>query len=187
MRYLLVLFFLVSCSAPSPRSAFSVVLPAGWSTEHIPFPISFAPSLAYSGTENAYFSPGWGNVDSAEYWSYAFLWWLDGSVAFDTASLRADLFTYYDGLVRSNIQRRAIPYSSVSPTSVTIDSALRGTVGFFDYMGRKPILLNYRLHLIHCGGHTALLANLSPQPFSGPVWEKFESLDTSFHCLPGFR
>ena len=175
MRYLLLLFFLVvlSCGPTPSRSPFSLVLPAGWSTEHIPFPISFAPTLPYSGTENAYFSPGWGSADSAEYWSYAFLWWLNGSVAFDTASLRADLFTYYDGLVRSNIQRRAIPYSSVSPTSVFLDSSLSGTVSFFDYLGHKPILLNCRLRLVHCGGHTALLANLSPQPFSGPVLEVF--------------
>ena len=185
MRYLLLFFFWVvlSCGVPTSRSPFSLVLPAGWSTEHIPFPISFAPALSFSGTENAYFSPAWGSADSAEYWSYAFIWWLDGVVALDTAVLRADLFTYYDGLVRSNIQRRGIPYSSTSPTVVSLDSSLSGSVSFFDYMGRKPILLNFRLRLLHCGGHTALLANLSPQPFSGGVWLTFSALDSSFHCL----
>src|SRR5215471_14982261 len=53
--------------------------PQGWTSEIIPFPIEFAPSINYSGVEDLRFTAGWGNAQTDEYWSYAFLWWLEGS------------------------------------------------------------------------------------------------------------
>ena len=36
--------------------------------------------IKYSGVEDIRFAPGWGNAKSNEYWTYAFLWYLDGTV-----------------------------------------------------------------------------------------------------------
>ena len=37
----------------------------------------FAPSIKYKGVEDIRFTPGWGKAGSEEYWTYAFLWFLD--------------------------------------------------------------------------------------------------------------
>ena len=53
--------------------------PQHWGIERFQIPIQFAPSIAYKGVEDIRFTPGWAKKDSEEYWSYVFLWDLDGA------------------------------------------------------------------------------------------------------------
>ena len=53
-------------------------VPEGWVAERFPIPIDFAPQIPYKGVEDIRFSPGWGNAFTDEYWTYCFLWYLDG-------------------------------------------------------------------------------------------------------------
>jgi len=42
--------------------------------------------------------PGMFSGDSPDYWSYAFLWWLDEDVTLSAARLNADIEVYFTGL-----------------------------------------------------------------------------------------
>lgn len=166
-------------------------LPAGWTREHIPFPIPFVPSITYDGTEDAFFTPGWGNKESQDYWSYAFLWSLTGRPIIDSISLQNDLKAYYDGLVADNVRRRAIPGAEVVQTQAIIvsnptepgDSATySGTIHMLDYMALQSMTLHCKVHYLGSDttGHTAVLFNISPKTFEQSVWQDFKDIKGSF-------
>src|SRR4030095_5077344 len=82
-----------------PVAAYTFIQPDNWQEEHIQFPISFAPQIPYSGVEELRFAPGWAVSTSDEYWSYTFLWWLEGKPSIDKDSLQKNLTFYYSGLL----------------------------------------------------------------------------------------
>ena len=74
----------------------------GWDVERFLIPISFAPSIPYKGIEDIRFTPGWAKKTTNEYWSYAFLWYLDGTVTLDARTIENNLKAYYTGLIKVN-------------------------------------------------------------------------------------
>src|SRR5689334_20852224 len=70
----------------------------GWDIERFLIPIGFAPSIPYKGVEDIRFTPGWSKKGTSEYWSYAFLWYLDSIQKFDSAIIEKNLVAYYTGL-----------------------------------------------------------------------------------------
>lgn len=179
---------------PAPVSPdYNFTVPGGWRMEHIPFPIPFAPTISYTGTENAYFPAGWGDKDSQDYWSYAFVWWLNGSLVPDTAAFRQNLETYYGGLLRDNIGRRNIPASKVVPVRATVSEAqadsgdtktYTASVQTLDYMLQVPITLYCLIHVKGCGGpdHTAIVVTVSPKGPGDSIWQRFSEMNRSFGC-----
>ncbi|HWU86592.1 MAG TPA: hypothetical protein VN253_04930 [Kofleriaceae bacterium] len=75
------------------------LLPAGWRTEVIPFPLDFAPTIAHRGAEVLRFPPGFLDPTSGNYWSYAFLWRTEDPAQLDAAALGAELTAYFRGLI----------------------------------------------------------------------------------------
>jgi hypothetical protein len=166
------------------------VLP-GWTSEHIPFPISFAGSIPYKGVENVRFTSGWGNPSSDEYWSYEFVWWLDGDQPMNAGTLQQNMRIYYTGLVTDNITRRNIPavkvvpvvtaYKKINSTPGDVET-YTGTVNMLDYMVQQPIVLNSLVHIQKCAGHTVILYEMSPKPYSHAVWQELNKVALSFTC-----
>jgi hypothetical protein len=59
-------------AAPSVAPAWET--PEGWRTETIPFPLEFAPALAYRGVEELRFPKAFLVPGDDWYFSYAFVW-----------------------------------------------------------------------------------------------------------------
>lgn len=53
-----------------------------------------------------YMEKGWGIAGSDEYWSVAYLFWLDAGQKIDADVVKASLTTYYDDLVAGAVIRR---------------------------------------------------------------------------------
>ncbi|MEO7562038.1 MAG: hypothetical protein ABIT07_05545, partial [Ferruginibacter sp.] len=62
------------------NAPYTLNFPTGWDVERFLIPIEFAPQISYKGVEDIRFAPGWAKEKTAEYWTYAFLWYLDGTV-----------------------------------------------------------------------------------------------------------
>ncbi|MGJ8501087.1 hypothetical protein, partial [Glaesserella parasuis] len=77
----------------------------------------------YKGVEDIRFTPGWGKVQTDEYWTYAFLWYLDGKVKTNEKIIEDNLKAYYTGLVGSNIEKRKIPADKL----VTVTTEIKKT------------------------------------------------------------
>lgn len=212
MKYTLsitfVAFFLtvlLSCSrnnAQEHRSLFdpekfvppyNLSTPAYWTTERFGIPIEFAPSIPYVGIEDVRFAPGWDNSSSEDYWVYSYLWYLQGQVSFDAATIEQNLNAYYTGLVGRNIERRKISKEKLFPVETQFKaikksegdvSTFQGTVRMLDYMAQQPITLNAVVHVKACSGkdYTLVLFEISPKEQSHLIWRTLDKLDTDFQC-----
>jgi len=164
----------------------------GWGIERFLIPISFAPSIQYKGVEDIRFTPGWAKKTTSEYWSYAFLWYLDGKVEFDAKTIGNNLKAYYTGLIKVNtdsskIADKLFPVTSSVKSRATEKEDLKtfeGSVTMLDYMSKQPITLNVVIHIRSCMGKdkTFVFHEISPMPFSDDVWKKLHQLWVNFRC-----
>lgn len=175
------------------KEAYTFAIPKGWTKEHIPFPIEFAPQIPYQGSEELRFAPGWENVSSEEHWTYAFLWWLSGKPVIDAATLQEYMSQYYTGLLSRNIQKRSIPAADVITPKATITktttvpgdvATYTGTIIMLDYLNliHPVITLNCQIHQKDCNGHPALVFQISPQPLNHSIWQQLNNLNNTFSC-----
>lgn len=167
--------------------------PRGWDVERFLIPISFAPTIPYKGIEDIRFTPGWNKIENNEYWSYAFLWFIDGVQTFDSKTIENHLTAYYTGLFNINTDKNKIDTANLIPVKVSINlkktddgdrKTFDGTVKMNDYMTKKPITLNLIAHIKFCDGQnkTFTFFELSPQPFSDNVWSSLNQLWLNFKC-----
>lgn len=171
---------------------YTLITPQGWTTERFPIPIVFAPQIPYKGVEDLRFMPGWSKQTKEDYWSYAFLWWLEGNPTISTASLQENLTAYYSGLLTQNTDRnrpvvKKIPTVAVIKkikTTATEDPQYRGTITMTDYMSQRPITLNCSIYVKQCKEQNRLgiFFELSPQPVNHSVWPKLHSVYRNFSC-----
>ncbi len=170
---------------------YSLDFPAGWGVERFQIPISFAPKIPYKGVEDIRFMPGWGKAESSDYWSYAFLWYLDGHQKISANTVENNLKEYYTGLVA------AMQGDSSDNKPVTVKTSIKkgktqkgdlktfyGSVFMPDYMANKPIALYCKVHLKFCAGqnNTFIFYEISPKPYSDNVWQSLDILWTDFSC-----
>ena len=164
----------------------------GWDVERFLIPISFAPSIPYKGIEDIRFTPGWAKKTTNEYWSYAFLWYLDGTVELDAKTIKNNLKAYYTGLIKVNsdsskIADKLFPVSSSIRSRSTEKGDLKtfeGSVTMLDYMSQKPISLNFIIHIKTCEEKekTFVFHEVSPKPYADDVWKSLHQLWANFKC-----
>jgi hypothetical protein len=171
---------------------YTLPTPKDWGIERFPLPISFAPAITYKGVEDIRFTPGWGKAISEEYWSYAFLWYLEGKINMDAATIESNLKAYYTGLISVNGSK--IPGEKLIPVGTSFKASKKakgdiktfvGRVEMIDYMGQRPIILNCKVHWRkNCSGEnkTYIFYELSPQPFTHNVWTSLGQLWIGFRC-----
>jgi hypothetical protein len=175
------------------EAPYHLPIPKDWTIERFLIPISFAPQIAYKGVEDIRFTPGWGKVNSDEYWTYAFLWYLDSAPTTNAKIIAENLKAYYTGLIsvntdstRSSIEK-SIPVTTLfkkAPTDKGDLETYTGTIDMIDYMQRKPITLHCIVHLRSCPeeNKTILFHELSPKPFTHNNWLSLNRLWLEFKC-----
>jgi hypothetical protein len=172
---------------------FYLPTPEGWRTETLAFPLDFAPQLEYEGLEELRFAPGMLQEGSADFWSYAFLWWVPEGTRFETERLQTDLEHYFRGLTTAVAETREFdPGAPVFDVQLeSTESATpnhpqwKGTAATYDvFVTRKPIRLNVRIDIVPCSsqGHVAAFFQLSPQPPDYSIWEILDNLRHEFRC-----
>lgn len=173
------------------EAPYDLPAPKDWGIERFRVPISFAPKITYKGVEDIRFTPGWAKTTNDEYWSYAFLWYLDGTVKMNAKTIDSNLEAYYTGLV--GINGSNIPAEKIMPVTTSFKKIKKdkgdketytGTISMTDYMTQKPIVLNAKVHIRSCPGEnkTFIFHELSPQPFSHKVWLSLDKLWVDFKC-----
>ncbi|MBA4168615.1 MAG: hypothetical protein H0X41_13905, partial [Chitinophagaceae bacterium] len=99
LSVLVLLFFsaasLLGQSPVFDTASYAMPHPAGWGKEIFPIPIEFAPAIPYTGQEELRFAPGWGDSTSAEYWSYAYVWFINGQPDITQEGMEQNLQQYY--------------------------------------------------------------------------------------------
>jgi hypothetical protein len=100
------------------RPASPIGAPEGWRAETFPFPLAFAPSIPYEGTEHVRFSPTWSKWDQPDGFTYVYLWDIKRT-PMEAARLERALQVYFDGLLENVARGRQIREDPVA-TAVTL-------------------------------------------------------------------
>jgi hypothetical protein len=196
MQWVKDLLHILDPSNPLAWSApYRFVAPEGWTMEHTYLPAPFAPHVQLKGIEDIRFPPGWANASSDEYWTVAYLFWLDAGQPIDGEMLQKTLKIYYDDLVPGGLMRRDVnlPADQIPPAEVSLKKikiepddlqTYTGTIKMLDYMAQKPILLYYMAHVKSCNAQnkTPLFLEISPKPFEHPIWKTLEGIKGKFDC-----
>jgi len=180
-------------SAETFVPTYKLIVPENWTTETFSIPIEFAPSIPYVGIEEVRFAQGWGHSTSEDYWTYSYLWYLDGKVELNAETIKENLEAYYTGLVGRNIERRKIPKEKLFPVKATIEvtktyegdlNTYKGSVHMLDYMAQQPIKLNCLVHVRECPGkdNTFVFYEISPREETHPIWNTLNQIWKEFQC-----
>ncbi len=175
------------------EAPYHLPIPKDWGLERFLIPISFAPSILYKGVEDIRFTPGWAKVKSDEYWSYAFLWYLDGSVKTNKKIIAENLKAYYTGLFTVNSDSAKVAVWKLKPVITAFKKmptakgdvkTFTGTIQMIDYLQQKPITLNCIAHIKRCSddNKTIIFYELSPKPFTHNIWTNLNQLWLDFKC-----
>jgi len=199
-KFTFILFCFLACNLSAQdfdghnwKAPYTLSFPEGWGVERFLIPIEFAPSIPYKGVEDIRFAPGWGDPKTEEYWSYAFLWYLDEMPVTNEAVIQTNLNAYYTGLIGRNIERRKIPAEKLFPVKTLVKEVkaeagdlktFQGTINMLDYMEQKPMILNCVVHVKSCPGQTKgfIFYEISPKPSTDKIWTSLELLWKSFEC-----
>lgn len=147
---------------------------AEWGTETIPLPPGFAPELP-GGSEKLLFAPGWRDAESEEFWSYAFVMWINEPLP--GAERLDEMFElYYDGLISAVAGERAAEWGG-DPATIDVEAQGGGRftarAQFPDAFGdMRPIDLRFVVDgEAQPGGEGSRLSiQASPQPEGHPIW-----------------
>jgi hypothetical protein len=164
-------------------------LPEGWRIERYIFPPPFAPDVRLKGIEELRFPPGWGVAGSKEYFSVAFLLWLDGGQQVDETVLQEMFRQYFDGLIKANVGRDA--RDKLVPTKVQVRKTkaesddvdtYAGTIDMTDYMTMKPLRQNVLVHIKICTdrAHFPVFFEISPRPYDDSLWTDLRRMKQQF-------
>jgi hypothetical protein len=146
------------------------------------------------GMDDLRFPPGWRDQGSDEYWSFAYLLWLDGGQPIDIPILQDNLKLYYEGLIGNAVARDHIPADKLVPVQVKLKKiategddkeTYTGTIEMLDYMAQKPMTLNCVVHVKKsCAGQgqIPIVFELSPKAFGQGIWEELTHMGHSFRC-----
>jgi hypothetical protein len=211
MRSLLPLattLLLTACAATPPETAAPTVhaaaapsgppswpTPEGWRAEQIPFPLKFAPDLAYRGVEELRFAPRFFKPDAETYFTYSFAFVIDpdarGVVPFAVDRFAGDLRGYFTGLMAAVTGAPADPTAHDAHVVATGDR-FTGTVRTFDGFSAKrtggaarPLRLHLAGETFRCGARRVIVASLSPRAPSDAIWPALAAQRGAFRCDTG--
>ena len=177
-------------SRPAARPAFTWPIPSGWRGETIRFPLGFAPELPYRGVEELRFAPGFFDAAAPGFWSYAFVWSLEGDPPLTLPQLQADLRVYFVGLARAVAEGKF----ETHPEGVTVElsevpgaepglTTFAGTLRVFDaFTTRRELGLAVEGRVFACGDRRVLLLAASPQPADDALWLDLRACMATFRC-----
>lgn len=164
----------------------------GWRIERYLFPPFFAHDVKLKGIEDLRLPLGWGTPSSNEYWTAVFLYWLDKNQTINADVLQETLTNYFDGLIHANVAPNILKDNPV-PTKVSVQKmkpeaddieTYSATINMLDFQAIKPITLHYLAHVRSCNdkNHFPVFAEMSPKPYSDPLWNDLKSMKQHFSC-----
>ena len=172
------------------QTGYSLPLPEKWGVEKIAFPIQFAPLIPYKGGEELRFTQGWGDSKNEEYWSYAFVWFIDGTPKLNEDTLRRYMNSYFTGLFLTNQKSKsAAPPDNFTDAQfkkiaadVNDNETYEGTITTLNFLTNQQIRFNARVHVRNFAAisKSAILFEISPQDYQHPVWAKLNGIVNGF-------
>lgn len=171
-----------------------VAAPESWRKETFTFPLAFAPSIPYEGTEHVRFSPWWTQFASDRGFTYVVLWDIKRRERLEPSELERGLAVYFDGLMESVTKARRIEdpgtVSSVALHPLAAPAgwreALGGRLWTWNGFGKgEPLVLHVELAHRHCGERTQIFYAFSKAARQHEVWQELRRIRAETACPGG--
>jgi len=148
-----------------------------WKIEKASFPLSFAPTINYKGTDEIRFMPNFENAQANTYFSYCFVWYLDGDVKFTPEQLTDDFKKYYDGLCHLTdgttvTEKKA---TAAAKYQQAFSYVIQTTDNLYTHLG---VTLNGGVNIAKCNGgkNTIVFFEISPKATGDEVWKELDAV-----------
>ncbi len=186
--YLICLLLLFTQCQKRPKKS-PLVAPDDWREEVIQFPLDFAPSLGYKGTQHVRFAPDWGQKDSHQYFSYGFLWDIEKNPLLTPKKLESDMETYFDGIMKKVADKNKNSKTKIIKSKAFFESIDEnnyiGKVLTYDaFIRKKEVELNILAEYLSCPSSNKhfVLFKISPQKIDHPIWDSLNKLNVFKEC-----
>ena len=168
-----------------------VPVPDGWRQESFQFPLPFAKTIPYEGTEQVRFTPQWTHFSAPDAFSYAFVWDVKAK-AVTADDLEDYLETYFNGLMRNVGVARKLDDMAV-PAAAALHP-MTGVPGWTDAYGAEvrtwnafskgeKLLLMGEITRRACPpDRMQIFFAMSKAPRDHAVWERLRQLRASTTC-----
>ena len=180
----------LACGAALAAGA-QIAAPADWRAQSFPFPLQFAPSIPYEGSEHVRFSPSWARFAEDDGFTYILLWELERK-PLEPAELERALDVYFDGLMEMATKNRKITdpgtVSQVSlhplaaPDGWT--AALGGRIWTWNGFSKgEPLVLNLEITQRACSAErTQIFFALSKAARTSAAWDELRRIRGATGC-----
>ncbi len=164
--------------------------PEGWRQESFTFPLQFAPSIPYEGTEHVRFAPSWTRFADETGFSYVFLWDLR-SKPVTPEDVEDYLEVYFNGLMHNvGLQRKIGDKEKKSAVAVHPMALLEGWGQGYGVEVRtwnafskgEPLLLHGEIGQRYCGERMQMFFAFSRARRDRPVWDGLRALRNATSC-----
>lgn len=149
----------------------------GWKAETFTLPPGFAPELP-TGHESLRFAPGWREPKAEDFWSYAFVMWIN-EPAPDKARIKTLLEKYYNGLLASfaagknkDISKTParVEVVSTAPNYFELKMHVIDAFATFEPIELRVVVSSHA----ETDKRTVLRFQVSPQPKEHAIWRSLE-------------
>ena len=164
--------------------------PDGWRKESFSFPLQFAPSIPYEGTEHVRFAPSWTKFGEEGGFSYVFMWDLKAKPV-TPEDIEEFLETYFNGLMKNvGLQRKIGDKATRAAVAVHPMAMLAGwgqgygvEVHTWNAFSRgEPLLLYGEVGHRYCGERMQIFFAFSKSRRDRPIWEGLRAARKATSC-----
>lgn len=200
MRSLAIMTFVVLSNAVHADDVPPIKAPAGWNSEKLDLPTSFAPTMKLKGVEDIRFAPGMLKPKSDSFFSYTILFWVPEKQVVTQKLLEQELLTYYQGLCKAVLRDQRVDTSKFTMVLKPVKQPAKAPKPAFlnhdrqDFTGKltwvepfvtkKSQTLVFDVQSWHCpeSKHRAVFICVSPQPKTATIWKSMRDIRAAFRC-----
>ncbi len=164
--------------------------PESWRKETFAFPLQFAPSIAYEGTEHVRFAPSWARFGEENGFSYVFMWDLKAKPV-TPEDLEEYLEVYFDGLMKNvGLQRKVGDKATKAAVAVHPMALLEGWGQGYGVEVRtwnafskgESLLLHGEVGHRYCGERMQIFFAFSQARRDRPIWDGLRAARKATSC-----
>lgn len=172
-------------------AAAQVAAPEHWRKESFSFPLQFAPSIPYEGTEYVRFAPYWNEFDAERGFTYVILWDIKQR-KLEPAEFERALNVYFDGLMEQVTRGRKI--ADPGTVTSTLLHPLTAPEGWGEALGGRlwtwnafskgePLALHLEIAHRACGAdRTQIFFAFSRAARSATPWNELRAIRKATAC-----
>ena len=179
--------FVAAVAAQEADSPLQLEAPEAWSGETIALPPGFAPKMKIRGIEVIRFAPGMFKAASESFFSYIFVFRIDGGPELTEAVVRDEILVYYRGLAAAvlgadkvDVEKFALELKQVKTVTPGATASAGKLQWIEPFVTKKPQTLRLEIQTWSAKKYRYLLCSVSPTGPTAAIWKALHEIRDTF-------